>query len=199
MFVQIMQGRVKDAAALRRQWEAWESDLKPAAKGYLGGTSGVTDDGEFIAIARFESQEAARTNSDRPKQGEWWERTAACFDGDVTFQDCTDVEVDRGGSDRAGFVQVIQGRTSDEQRLRQLSKDFESREAEMRPDVIGSVTAYHGNGGFTTAVYFKSEAEAREGEARELPPELNELMATWQGLMEDVRYWDLKEPMFSSP
>ena len=33
---------------------------------------GMCDDGTFVALARFESAEAARRNSDRPEQGEWW-------------------------------------------------------------------------------------------------------------------------------
>ena len=42
-----------------------------------------------------------------------------CFDGEVTFHDCDDVTMFLGGgSDDAGFVQVIQGRLSDPERFR---------------------------------------------------------------------------------
>ena len=72
MFVQVIQGKAKDAAGLRKQWERWDQELKPAAKGYLGSTAGVTADGEFIALVRFEDEAAARANSDSPEQSAWW-------------------------------------------------------------------------------------------------------------------------------
>jgi hypothetical protein len=34
-------------------------DLEPGAKGYLGTTSGVTEQGDVFALVRFESAEAA--------------------------------------------------------------------------------------------------------------------------------------------
>ena len=36
--------------------------------------------------ARFESEEAAQANSDRPEQGAWWAETAKVFDGEATFR-----------------------------------------------------------------------------------------------------------------
>ena len=33
-------------------------------------------------------------NSDRAEQGAWWEETAQLLDGEATFRDSTDVEVD---------------------------------------------------------------------------------------------------------
>ncbi len=68
MFVQVIQGRAKDPAGLRKQFQAWDNELRPRATGFLGSTAGVSDDGEFIALARFESEEAARANSDSPEQ-----------------------------------------------------------------------------------------------------------------------------------
>ena len=81
MVVQIMEGRCNDAEAMKRQGEKWDAELRPGAKGYLGVTAGVTDDGRSISIVRFESEEAARANSDRPEQGEWWAETEKLFDG----------------------------------------------------------------------------------------------------------------------
>jgi hypothetical protein len=80
---------------------------------WLGSTAGVTRDGQALAVARFESPEAARTNGDRPEQTAWWEETAALFTSDPVFHDSTSVEVDLAGDpDRAGFVQVMQGPSS---------------------------------------------------------------------------------------
>ena len=119
MFIQIMQGRCRDAHELREVTEEWREKQAPAAEGWLGGTYGVTDDGEFVGVVRFESREAATRNSSRPEQGEWWQRMASCFDGEVTFHDCDNAMLFLGGgSDDAGFVQVIQGRIEDPESFR---------------------------------------------------------------------------------
>ena len=94
--------------------DRWTEELAPGAPGWLGGTYGMTDEGEFVGVVRFESREAAAHNSTRPEQGEWWKQRQPCFDGDVTFHDCDDaIIMFDGGSDDAGFVQVIQGRVDD--------------------------------------------------------------------------------------
>ena len=51
----------------------------------------MTDDGTFVALARFESEEAARRNSERSEQDQWWRETAKLYTGDVTFHDCPEV------------------------------------------------------------------------------------------------------------
>ncbi|MDQ4069727.1 MAG: hypothetical protein M3203_09720 [Actinomycetota bacterium] len=197
MFIQVIQGRTSSPDALRHAVERWEHDVRPGADGYLGKTGGVADDGTAILLARFETEEAARANSDRPEQGEWWNQTADLFDGDVTFRDCSDVDMTLGGgSDDAGFVQVMQGRVRDRQRVRQLEEEFMPKLSELRPDVIGSVRAWEGDF-FTEAIYFTSEAEARKGEAS-MPSEVGEEFAEYMSLMEDVTYIDLKDPWLRS-
>jgi hypothetical protein len=201
MFVQVIQGPVADAEGLRAAVERWQRDLAPGAVGWLGSTSGVTDDGRFIALVRFESTEAARRNSDRPEQDAWWQETSKLFEGDATFYDCEDVVVaGRGGSDDAGFVQVIQGRVRDPEQARALGEQSDDVMQAHRPDIIGSIVANHGDGGFTTAVYFTSEAEAREGERKELPPEAQEDQRKMMELMEgELTYYDLRQPLLRSP
>ena len=64
-------------------------------------------------MARFESEEAATANSQRPEQDAWWSETAKLLDGEATFRNSTDVIVDvQGDPDQAGFVQVMQGRAA---------------------------------------------------------------------------------------
>jgi hypothetical protein len=114
MFVQVIKGRVSDPAQVRTHLESWASTVGQGADGWLGSTAGVTDDGTAVVLARFESEEAARRNSDRPEQGKWWTQMASYFDGEPEFQDCTVVDVDTyGDPDPAGFVQVMQGRVGD--------------------------------------------------------------------------------------
>jgi hypothetical protein len=200
MFVQVIQGQVDDAGALRAALDRWVAELAPNAIGWLGSTGGVTADGRGIALARFASAEDARRNSERPEQGAWWAETSKAFRGDVTFHDSTDVlTAFDGGSDDAGFVQVIQGRTSDVERMRALNSQASDTLREYRPDIIGWVVALHGDGGFTQAAYFRSEAAAREGERREPPPELKAQFEEEMALMSDATFFDLTDPWLHSP
>ncbi|MDI2126934.1 hypothetical protein [Yinghuangia seranimata] len=200
MFIQVIQGRVTDPAALKARLDRWQTEVGPGATGWLGATGGVTDKGVFVGVVRFASEEDARRNSDRPEQSAWWEETSKLFSGDVTFHDCPDVETHTGGgSDDAGFVQVIQGRVTDVERMRRMGREMDAQVRQFRPDVIGSTTALHGDGGFTETVYFTSEAEARAGEGKELPAELRQAFEESMAIMEDVAYFDLRDPWLRSP
>jgi hypothetical protein len=201
MFVQVIQGKAKDPAQLRKQLERWDEELKPGAKGYLGSTAGVTADGEFIALARFESEEAARANSARAEQGAWWQETSRSL-ADAMFHDCTLVDlINEGGSDHAGFVQVIQGKVTDVDKARELDRATQSQMSEIRPDVIGGIVAWHPeNGRFTNAIYFTSEAEARAKEKETSDsPEFDKYMSEWQAISDgEPKFLDLTEPWYSS-
>jgi hypothetical protein len=201
MFVQVIQGKAKDPAGLRKQWERWDQEIKPDVQGYLGGTAGVTADNEFIALARFESEDAARANSDSAKQGGWWEETSQYLD-DVMFHDCTMVDLMKeGGSDTAGFVQVIQGKVTDVEKARSLDREGQDQMNAMRPDVIGGIVAWHPqNGRFTNAIYFTSEAEARAKEKESSSdPEFQKFMSEWQAISDgEPKFLDITEPWYSS-
>ena len=104
-----------------------------------------------------------------------------------------------GDPDQAGFVQVMQGRGSDPERAKQLMAQDADKWAEFRPDVIGSVTIGHDQGAYTMVMYFTSEAEAREGERKKLPPELQAQMEEMNSLsIGEPEFFDLKQPMLSS-
>ncbi len=199
MFVQVIQGRAKDPAGLKKQSDRWAEELKPGSIGFLGSTAGVTDDGQFFAAARFESEEAARRNSDRPEQTQWWEETSQYIDGEATFLEYPNVEPWLGGgSDDAGFVQAMQGRITDLERMGQLDKESEQVLREARPDLIGGLRCWQDDGSFTTINYFTSEREAREGESKEPSPEVQERFAEWMTLMQDLKYLDIREPWLVS-
>ena len=195
MFVQIIEGRVRDADLLRRQMDRWQEQIKPVAAGYLGSTSGVTEDGTGVTLVRFESEGAARANSERPEQGAWWEETAPAFDGAVAFHDCREVDlIFGGGSDEAGFVQVMQGRAVDPQRLRDVGRAMEDSLRTMRPDVLGGVVCWHGDREFTQVMYFASEEQAREGEAT---AQQGAEMDEWGKLLDGpVSFLDLRHPEY---
>ena len=201
MFAQIIQGKTSNPDALRAAIDRWMQDLAPGATGWLGSTGGVTEDGQFIAVVRFESEEAARRNSERPEQGQWWAGTEGLFDGEATFHDSNDVTVDlHGDPDRAGFVQIMQGRSNDPARAKQLMAQDEDKWAALRPDMVGSVVIGHDGGAYTMVMYFTSEAEAREGERKEVPPELRANMDEMNKLsVGETEFYDLKQPAMRSP
>ena len=200
MFAQVLQAKAKDPAGIRKQWDRWEQEIKPGAAGFLGSTGGVTTTGEFIVLARFESEEAARTNSDRPEQGEWWEETSQYLE-DPLFHDCTNVELQHdGGSDKAGFVQVMQGKVTDVDKARELDRQTQDTMTDLRPDVLGGVVAWHPSGRFTNFIYFTSEEEARANEKNMASsPEFQKMMGEWQAISDgETEFLDLSEPWFSS-
>lgn len=195
MFVQVIEGKAKDPELVHRQMEIWERDLMPGAIGYLGSTGGCTSTGDCILIARFESADAARRNSERPEQSRWWQETERTFDGPVRFHDTEDVQVmEHGDLDRARFVQVMEGHVSDRARADSLDEESDPILTEARPDLLGSVTAYFNGDDFTSVAYFTSEDDAREGERRDMPPEAAEKFAQWQDVVKVDRYMDINDP-----
>lgn len=201
MFVQVIQGSVRDPAEVRAAMEQWMQDLAPGATGWLGSTAGVTEDGRLVAVARFDSEEAARQNSDRPEQDRWWAQTSKLFTSEPSFREGTDVDVDlHGDPDQAGFVQIIQGRSSDPARSRELMAQDPDKWAAFRPDIVGSVAVGHSGGDYTVVLYFTSEAEAREGERKEPPPEMKKAMDQMGALeVGEPTFIDLKQPWMYSP
>ena len=201
MFMQIIQGKVTDADAVRAAMDRWLTDVQPGAKGWLGGTYGVSDDNQLIACVRFESHDAATANSNRPEQSAWWRETEQLFAGPVDFHDCDDVRLFlRGGSDEAGFVQVIQSRVRPENRdrLLELVQQEDAELSKYRPDVIGGTIAIDADGVVTETVAFTSEEAARKGEKQQLPPEATKQLDEQMSLVEDVTYIDLHHPWFAS-
>ena len=195
MFIQIMQGMCTREDEMREQLDRWVTERGPEVRGWLGGTYGFTDDGMFVAVIRFDSKESAMANSDSREQSEWWARTEALFDGPVEFHDCADVTLMMdGGSDRAGFVQIIRGKADDPDALRAMMSDTELLH-EMRPDILGATLAIEPDGTFTETVAFTGEAAARSGEQMEMPADVRERMAA---MMHDLSYLDLPHPFFAS-
>jgi hypothetical protein len=201
MFVQVIRGQVAEPDQVREAMDRWVRELAPGASGWLGSTAGVTSDRQFVALARFESAEAARRNSDRPEQGAWWAEVSKGFTGDVTFIDSEDVVADVvGDPDLARFVQVMSGRATDARRVREIMDQTTGQVHDFRPEILGSLDVMTDDGGFTMALYFTSEEEAREGERKEPPPELAARMAELNSLAAGpLEFFDLRNPWMYSP
>lgn len=201
VFIQVIEGQTSDPVAVHAALDQWTAQLAPGAVGWLGTTAGVTDDGRFVALVRFESADAAQRNSARPEQDQWWAGTASLFSAPATFRESSDVMLDLPGDpDRASFVQVMKGASADPARARELMTQGSDEWAAFRPDVLGSVGAQHEGGAYTMAIYFTTEAEAREGERKEPPPALKAQMDEMNALGIGVpEFLDLREPWLYSP
>jgi len=148
-------------------------------------------------VACFESAEASRADSQRDEQGTWWAQTEKCLEA-AAFQDSVEVLTMQGGaSNHAGFVQVMCGRVTDAEKmaaLRPRMGDMESAMKRHRPDVLGDVIAVNADGSYTDAVYFESEAEARQGETKEMPADVGALFTELRSAIAVDEYLDLKDP-----
>ena len=197
MFVQVMRGHANDKLGLRRQWQRWETDIEPQASGYLGSTAGIADDGTFIAMVRFASEEAARRNAESDEQTRWWHETRQCLDDGVEFHDCGQTDQwAKGGTDEAGLVQIRQGVSNDPTRLRDLYVNEQPvRMGPFRPEVIGGLFAWHGDGGFTLSAYFTTEQAARSGENLD---EFRSFFEDIDAVMQELTYIDLSDPWLTS-
>lgn len=198
MFVQLIEGEVADRDGLYAQMDRWERELRPGATGFLGSTGGVDADGRGILMACFDTAESAKRNSDRPEQGRWWAETEKCFEGPPSFSESDDIEdLGRGGSSAAGFVQIMKG-TADRARVAEMDRLFEDRMTDIRPDVLGLRRVWTGPDTYVEAVYFTSEAEARQGEVQDMPADLVEEMASYTDLTAGIEYIDLTDPILSA-
>ncbi len=199
MFVQLIEGRTSDPEQLGRQLGHWIAQLQPGAVGYLGTTGGVTNDGRVVLFARFESEAAARANSDRPEQDAWWSETEKCFDGPVEFTESSDVDSYlAGGSDAAGFVQMMKVSGVDRERIAHADREFEKFAGDIRPDLIGGIRVWTAPDAFIEANYFTSEDAARAGESTPPPPELVAGFDDFAAMMKDAEYFDFTEPLLNS-
>jgi hypothetical protein len=197
MFIQVITGQATDREGLKRLGDQWQDELRPGATGYLGSAVGVTDDGRFIAVVRFESEDAARRNSERIEQAAWWAEAEKCLDG-VAFADSGEVFTMVGGAVKeAGFVQVMRGRVTDADKMagvRERMGELEAALRRHRPDVLGDVIAVHADGSYTDTVYFESEVAARRGESGEMPPDVGALFDDLMSAISVDEYLDLKDP-----
>jgi hypothetical protein len=195
MFIQMIQAPCTRQDEAHQLLDEWRRDLAPGATGWLGGTYGFTDDDQFIGVVRFESREAAMANSDRPEQGEWAAKITEVMDGPMEFHDCNDVTLlFDGGSDDAGFVQIIRGKVDDPSRLKAMMADT-TQLHEMRPEILGGTLAIEEDGSFVETVAFTSETEARRGEQLEPPADVRDEL---DYAMKDATFYDLRHPWFES-
>ena len=125
MFIQIIQGKCTRQDELRAMAERWRRRARPRRRRLarrhlrLHRRRHVPRRGP-LRVAR--GRDGATPQ--RPEQGAWAEQMMALMDGPVEFHDCDDVTLMMdGGSDQAGFVQVIRGKVDDPDRLKAMLAD----------------------------------------------------------------------------
>jgi hypothetical protein len=201
MFIQVIQGRATNPPGIRRDLGRWQRQLAADADGWLGSTTGITEDGWSITVVRFASEAQARRNTDRPEQREWW-RDASQHLARVVSHDAPKVHTYRdGGSDQAGFVQVIQGHTEDIERMVSLGCDQEEVLARDAPHILGMTVAEHADrpGDFTQTVYYTSEQDARRFEQEPAAEADEPVLERLRSLMTNSRTFDLRDPQLLTP
>lgn len=196
MFIQMVQGRCSRQDEMRGLVDDWCAAMADRP-GWLGGTYGFTDDGRFLGIVRFDSGSACRDCASTPEAAMMWAGAEALFDGSCEIHESEDVSMMlEGGSDSAGFVQVMTGRVADADRMRHLiSDEMTTMLHQARPEILGATLAIEADGRFVETIGFTDEATARQGEQQEMPEDVR---AELQSAMADVEYADLHHPWFAS-
>jgi fermentation-respiration switch protein FrsA (DUF1100 family) len=201
VFLQVVLGRAADAAAVRRLWERWCTDLAPGAVGLVGATGGVTTDRRAVLITGFESEHAARANAQRPEQDSWWAETVTGALADLPeVLETADVTLHGGqGWETARFVQVMRAQVRDRRRFEAIEDEITPQFMRLRPDLLAAYRAWFPGGSVAAIDYFTSEAEARAGEQKEMPDAFGERFREWMSLLNDVEWFDLADPWMGTP
>ncbi|MDP9404705.1 MAG: hypothetical protein M3P85_15625 [Actinomycetota bacterium] len=154
----------------------------------------------MVLMARFDSPDAARANAARPELGAWWSATEDLLEGSADFLETGDVNVQPvKDASRSGFVQLMRARVRDRGRLEAIEAEVGPAFFELRPDFLDGYRAWLPDGSLAAVDYFNSVAEARAGEAREMPDHLTARFQEWMALLEGTGWYDLTEPLLAAP
>jgi quinol monooxygenase YgiN len=71
-------------------FDEWERDRRPSAKGFVSSElfRDARDPGNFISVARFESEQALRALAAAPAQDAWYRKLVALSEREPIFTDC---------------------------------------------------------------------------------------------------------------
>ena len=93
----------------------------------------------------------------------------------------------------------MSGRVADVERERAMAQESSQMPNDFRPDIIGGLEGLKDVGTFVTAMYFTSEAEARKGEKKPMPADMQAMMDEGQANTAEISYVDLSKPVFHTP
>jgi hypothetical protein len=92
----------------------------------------------------------------------------------------------------------MRGSSSDPDRGFEIATQSAPQLVTHRPDILGRLIVQHDDGRFTMAIYFTSEEEAREGERKPPPPEMEQTMQELNQLGGEMTFYDLRSPWLYS-
>jgi quinol monooxygenase YgiN len=194
MFVQFIRAKITDVDGLRAHLERGGAELTPGVVGFLGSTAGVSTHGDFVVLARYDSEAACTASRTRPESEAWWRDLGKYIDGEPVVKESGRVSVLISGSDAAGFVQIMEG-TGDPAALAGLDERFLEIAPTYRPEIMGGYRAYFDDGTWADITYFTNETAARAGESREMPSEVARLFEEFGRVAGIIAYHDLTEPL----
>ena len=195
MFIQMVQGACDQQDDMRMLVDDWCTEVADQP-GWLGGTYGFTEDDHFVGVVRWDSKASCDDYCTREGAAWWWAAASELLHSKAEIHQSEDVTLMlQGGSDDAGFVQIMKGKVGDADLLRRISTDQEMTAMlhQARPDIIGSTLLIEDDGSFVETISFTDEAAARAGEKQEMPAEA---AADMEHAMQDVHYIDLHHPWF---
>jgi len=105
------------------------------------------------------------------------------------------------GTDPTGaqFVQVMRATVADRGRLEAVEAEMGPAFQALRPDYLGGYRVWLDDARLVAVDFFTSEADARAGEAKGFPGDLQAQFDEWMGLLADVEWYDLSPPWLSGP
>lgn len=195
--VRITQARVRDAEAVRELAERWQREIAPETDGWLATTAGISDDGEFVSLLRFASEEAVRRNAESERQRRWWEEFRQYVSGDVSIVETSSAAAfgDSRPDADVGYVHVVQG----EARimidiLEGVAEHEEHHIREHHLPLLGGIIVDHGGDRFTEFMYFPSEDEKGRGIGGTLPEEGVTMVERVAGHVANIRHLAISDP-----
>lgn len=197
MFVRLVESTAVTKPLLRNAWDHLNNELA-VLPGWLGAAAGIARGNRFYASHRFESRAAADEAFATEKVSFWCEELERHIVDPETRQSDDAKILIHGDASRAGFVQLIMGRTSDRAGMEAVNAGMQEVMRAHRPDVLGSLIFWEGER-FTEIVFFTSELEARAAESREFPGGLEGLFGELLQLTDDLEFVDLTDPWLAAP
>ena len=173
MTVRVLRGRPRDVEVLRRDW----AKLRTGASVSVAGTDAS---GEWHAVMIEPDGEPA---------------VDALDVDDLEWFDSDDAQSVLAGAPAPGaeFIQLMTARVSDRAAWAELDREAIPRFATIRPDFLGSLRIWRGDL-LTVVDSYRTEAEARAGEARGHSARDQALFDAWFGYLSNVRWHDLIPP-----
>lgn len=183
MFAQVIEFPVSDAAAFAEAMRRWTTDIGPTAEGYLGGFSGVDEDGNGMVVVEYDTAEHAYQQAARPEQQRWLTENAALNTGTMTIKDSVDILDQAPGDVQATtFIQIFQGQSRDVDKGKAALSRHDDQWAQHRPDMVRSLLIMHADAEFTLIGYSTDGALAQAKLMDPGPPDVAADIAELQSL-----------------